>query len=271
MDIIEILINKKQIILQGAPGTGKTYIAKDIAEHLIFNSVSDDKKLQAERLKTSEQFKLVQFHPSYTYEDFVRGIEVKTESGQPEYIVRNRVLGEFSEEARENWHLYNLQKEDKAKETIKKESKFEQFIDSIQQEIDKKGKYHLTDNIYLFEYDDTRFKYKGDNWAAHFSGLNMKYSELKKVLDTGLTARDDIKKISNTQKLTVSHATYYTKMAEKYAKFKATAVPSPTSVTLKNYVLIIDEMNRANLPSVLGELIYSLEYRGEKHVCHRWR
>lgn len=264
MDLSLLLQHKKQIILQGAPGTGKTYIAKDIAEQLIFEGVSSDKNVQADRLKTSEYFKLVQFHPSYTYEDFVRGIEVKTLNGQAEYISKNKVLGEFAKEARKNWDLYNLEKQDKAKEVIKKESKFDQFIDSIQQEIDETGKYPLTKNIYLFEYDDIRFKYKGDNWEAHFGGLNMKYSELRKVLDTGLTERSEIKKTPNIESLTASHATYYTKMAEEYSSFKSKPVSSPEPILQKSYILIIDEINRANLPAVLGELIYALEYRGEK-------
>lgn len=52
--IIDVLLHKKQIILQGAPGTGKTFTAKNIAEQLIFDHISSDKKLQAERLNLSE-------------------------------------------------------------------------------------------------------------------------------------------------------------------------------------------------------------------------
>lgn len=346
---IDLLLEKKQIILQGAPGTGKTYTAKKIAHQLLMRdnnsgkpdiiqdeditsllhngqnipssmkrtiytikSINESKiLLQGENTEersinfnaikkayenklwepgkqkngldpytaslakyiyntisnpnsSEEYIKLVQFHPSYTYEDFVRGIEVKLENGQPEYIPKNKVLGEFAKKAYKNWDLYNLDKENKAKDIIEKESKFEQFIDSIQQKIDETGKYKLTENIYLFEYDDIRFKYKGDNWEAHFSGLNMKYSELKKVLDTGLTERAKIKKISNIERLTVSHSTYYTKMAKDYAHFSPTEDKKIEDIKLQNYVLIIDEINRANLPAVLGELIYALEYRGEK-------
>lgn len=97
---IKIVLAKKQIILQGPPGTGKTYTAKDIAEHMIFSDVSLDKKLQKQNLEKSDQFKLVQFHPSYSYEDFVRGITAKSEEGNIVYETENKILGKFADKAK---------------------------------------------------------------------------------------------------------------------------------------------------------------------------
>lgn len=341
---IELLRFKKQIILQGAPGTGKTFTAKKIAKALTenINEITEtdilkyisakmeiksaggrknykieEIDIKGKRLKIiresettglttfkeiieaykfkkwetqidqndirraasiakylydqlnedyfNNHCKLIQFHPSYTYEDFVRGIVVDTTSGSPDYKTINKPLAHFAKQAFDNWIIFNLEKENKANSTIYAKSKIEQFIDSVQLEIDEKGKFQLTDNVYLSEYDDSRFKYKGDNWEAHANGLNMKYSELRKILDSGLTERALVKKIPNIESLTSFHATYYTKMAEKYAQFSPQEIlVDDIEKELKNFVLIIDEINRANLPAVLGELIYGLEYRGEK-------
>ena len=70
-NIQTLLEDKKQVIFQGPPGTGKTYVARDMAKHLA---------------GSKDRITFVQFHPSYAYEDFVRGFRPKTlENGQPGY------------------------------------------------------------------------------------------------------------------------------------------------------------------------------------------
>ena len=86
-EIKNLLEYKKQVILQGAPGTGKTYIAKEIADEMT---------------KEGGEWKIIQFHPSYTYEDFVRGIVTEVINGTISYKVTNKILAEFAKKAKES-------------------------------------------------------------------------------------------------------------------------------------------------------------------------
>ena len=80
-EIINILKNKKQIILQGAPGTGKTYSSSEIAVKLIDGNVPSDRAELMKRYKElvdKEQIFFTTFHQSMDYEEFVEGIKPNT-------------------------------------------------------------------------------------------------------------------------------------------------------------------------------------------------
>ena len=86
-EVVKIFNNNwnKQVILYGPPGTSKTYLAQKIAKEF----------LEVKDLNTCPNYKLVQFHPSYSYEDFVRGITAKTENGNIEYKTVSKIFEEF--------------------------------------------------------------------------------------------------------------------------------------------------------------------------------
>ena len=83
-----------QVILHGPPGTGKTYAARNVAAALLRDN--GDATVD---IDNNDRFALVQFHPSYNYEDFVRGVQVKTDDGQVVYETVNRVFGQMAEKA----------------------------------------------------------------------------------------------------------------------------------------------------------------------------
>jgi 5-methylcytosine-specific restriction protein B len=93
-EVVELLKEKKQIIFQGPPGTGKTYVARRLAQH--FEELGGGKEI-------------VQFHPSYAYEDFVEGYRPRLVGDQPGFELVEGPLRRLARTAEKDPdHIYVL-------------------------------------------------------------------------------------------------------------------------------------------------------------------
>src|SRR5690606_4945624 len=165
--------------------------------------------------ENDKHIKVLQFHPSYTYEDFVRGVVSKPSADGDGliYEAEDKTLGKFAKEALDNY-LGSLTPQI----DLEEKDSFDASIDYLKEEIaqSEDHKYNITDAAYLSPADETRVKYKGDNWVVHKKGLKMKVSQLKKIIDSGGKERHDIKKMAELEEADRQHATYFIKIAEKY-------------------------------------------------------
>lgn len=224
--IIDLLHYKHQIILQGPPGTGKTREAKRIAKQLL--GLNDNDSLEG-----NGQFKLIQFHPSYSYEDFVRGIVAQPNEtgGGIVYTAENKVLVKFAE---------------KALKAFQEPIKWENFRDFLEKE-KKEGR-----EVYFDEGKELKYNFIQNNELRYLSrgNHNLAGIPIEEFCQRNLDDKFD-SFYKNYHKWGWKFITdYFIKWANDFKR-------------KKSYFLVIDEINRANLSTVLGELIYALEYRGE--------
>jgi 5-methylcytosine-specific restriction protein B len=82
----DLLLDKGQIVLYGPPGTGKTFVAKRLARYFVD--------------QMGGEVQVVQFHPSYSYEEFVEGIRPRSEDGELRYPVEAGIFQRLCDEAR---------------------------------------------------------------------------------------------------------------------------------------------------------------------------
>lgn len=247
-------------ILYGPPGTGKTYHtitkAVEIIEGESFaNRYQEAKELYKEKL-AEEQIEFVTFHQNYSYEDFVAGLRPNTtETNHLSFKEHKGIFYRISQKAKENWEDYQqYQKGNKFKEPSFEEV-LNEFLKPLAERDEPIVLQTLARNVNF-----KIFSINEKNFGLEKSSGNKDHT----ISFTTLKALYEGKREYNLQGLGV----YYYPLIDKLKQIAKTLQKEITEVKILKYVLIIDEINRANISRVFGELITLLEpdkRLGEKH------
>lgn len=228
---INLLKENRNLILHGAPGTGKTFLAKKIAEGM------------------NAKIGFCQFHPSYDYTDFVEGLRpVKTDDASGIGFERkDGVFKEFCKKAILNQTGVEKQGSDNFEEAWGK------LLEYIRSEMSEGKLVKIGNWDYSLSSKDS-LKYQSVGTKSNYSFTITKENvylayQNKKGRPSGLFQKEMIDIV--------------TFMKER---FTLTPYSENNIKQEKNFVFIIDEINRGELSKIFGELFLSIDpgYRGSK-------
>jgi len=236
-------------ILYGPPGTGKTYKTILKAAEIIEEQQIDDYKKALEIFKTNlhDRIEFITFHQNYSYEDFIQGLRPDTENEKELTFERkNGVFKIIADKA-----LKNL-RDSKNPLTFKKpfEEVFNTFISPLVEE-------------------DKEIEVKMKKVSYHITSVSSKSISFRKA--SGGTAHTlsiaTLKKMYEEESLAEIHGIgiYYAPLVDELLRIGKDSTGKKVEVKKKNYVIVIDEINRANISRVFGELITLIEEDKRSH------
>ena len=220
-EISELLFANKNLILTGAPGTGKTYLAKTLAEIWC------------------AECELIQFHPSYDYTDFVEGLRpIQNENGEVGFELRDGSFKEFCKEALKSQNNQQLSNFNEV---------YEKFTDDV-----------LENGLQLVTPSQKKpFRVEINSQKSCIAIPNtIKQSEMA-------ITKNFIQTYFETGKV-IDWKPYLIPVCD-YIKTNYDLILTSITNSDKKFILILDEINRAEISKVLGELFFSIDpgYRGK--------
>ena len=250
---IDLLKQTHNLVLTGAPGTGKTHMAREIA-----------KEMGAESM-------FVQFHPSYDYTDFVEGLR-PIDNGEG-HIVFERKDGVFKEFCRKA--VQNLIDSSKSVEELSDETYWKMLLEEFVNDAIDNATIFKTVNGSEFVITGMTESYVSilNEQNAKASILNVSIHEILTLLFNEITLEyvRDIRRYFG--RMFGTQADSYTfvivkKIREKHQSASANKVNQKHSSRIqeRDYVFIIDEINRGEASKIFGELFYAIDpgYRDDK-------
>lgn len=241
-EYIDILEANKNLILNGAPGTGKTWLAKKIAKVM---GCSDN------------EIGFVQFHPSYDYTDFVEGLRPVEKDGNVGFERKDGVFKEFCKKAIETKRSNQIDNFEECWNKLVEKLNDDDFLDirllsgkkSFRIELNEYGT-GLANRYYE---NDTYEKGEWIQGKSKFFSKEQLYNVYKGLPGVPAKGHDNYRKaIVNYMKENLGLKDYF--------------AGTDNIVTSKPFVFIIDEINRGEISKIFGELFYCIDpgYRGPK-------
>ena len=247
---IDLLEETHNLVLTGAPGTGKTFMAQAIADEM--GAVT--------------QF--VQFHPSYDYTDFVEGLRpIEKSDDQMGFERKDGVFKAFCREA-----IRNLVDSAKSVESLSKEMSWqEQLNQFVEDAIENETKFKLVNGN-----EFTITEVKGHSIVVHneqnekTTEVSVNADEILELLtnEVPLKIVRDIRNHFQRKFGTQPDSYAFVITNEVRAMKKKTPIVAANKIDRKPYVFIIDEINRGEASKIFGELFFAIDpgYRGKKDI-----
>lgn len=249
-NLTELLKHTHNLILHGAPGTGKTFLAKQIAERMDCSP---------------NEIGFVQFHPSYDYTDFVEGLRPKNQAGgEIGFERKDGVFKEFCKRA-----LQNLIDSKKSVEVLEKEISINDKVENfLEKAIEEKSEFETaTGNKFTIIENAEKNIFVSIPANEKTSELSLPKNDLIQLLNSEnkIESGADIKSFFNRKWRTQQDSYIWILYKEINSLKQNVNVQKIEKIQEKKFVFIIDEINRGELSKIFGELFFCIDpgYRGK--------